>query len=146
MKKFSFELQTVLDLRENIEKQWEARLAEAVSQCDLVKSRMNTLKDKILISRGGEHRVGDLFQIDLYEARLKWQIEQEEKVLKEKEAFRDEVQKEYIKHSANRKVLEKIKEKKEKAYRKMKLKDEIQFIDELNNTSRLRGKIIGGKS
>lgn len=144
MKKYNFNLQTVLSIRENIEKEWEAKLGRANGECQLVQNRIDSLKDQIKVSK--EEAVDVLqFQVKcVYEDRLNYQIEHETKILREREVERDKVKEVYLQKSIDRKIIDKLKDKSVKKYKKDLLKDETLIIDEINNASKIRERMLGG--
>lgn len=146
MKKFNFKLETVLSLRENIEKQWEAKLGKANSECQLIQNKIDSYKEQIKESKLTSVEVGQ-FQVKcLYEDRLNYQINLERKVLMEKEAERDKIKEVYLKKSIDKKIIEKLKDKSVKKYHKEYLKEDSLIIDEINSASTIRNKMLGGLS
>lgn len=144
MKKFNFNLQSVLEVRESIEKDWEARLGLANSRCQEVINRINELEQKLHTSRMTKV---DVFQMEvksIYESRLSFQISQEQELLKEREVERDKVKEVYLEKSRDRKVIDKLKEKYIKQYNKELNREDMHFIDEINNASKIREQMLGG--
>ncbi|MBN2619073.1 MAG: flagellar FliJ family protein [Spirochaetales bacterium] len=144
MKKYDFNLETVLSIRTNIEKEWEAKLGKANGDCQVIINRINTIKDELNNSRKS---ILDISQIEIksiYEQRLNYQIKQEKEALKRKEEIRDSIKKVYLEKSIDRKVIEKLKEKSLKRYHKSVIKEENLFIDEINNASKIREIMLGG--
>ncbi len=144
MKKYNFNLDTVLSLRENIEKEWEAKLGKANSEVQLVQNRIDLLSDKLQSSLLSQVDVLQ-FQIKcIYEDRLNYQIDHEKVLLKEKEIERDKVKEVYLKKSIDRKIIDKLKDKSVKKYKKYMLKEDTMMIDELNSASKIRETMLGG--
>lgn len=144
MKKHNFKLEAVLSIRENIEKQWEAKLGHANRECQIIEDRIKGFNNKIKLSK--ENQVGVMeFQLKcIYEDRLHQQISKANVELKEKEIARDKVKEVYIQKSIDRKIIDKLKEKSIKEYKKYSLKEETLFIDEINNSSKIRATMLEG--
>ncbi len=139
MKRFQFSLEKVLALRENNEKNWKIKLGEAVSKVNSVKREIKRIetshrehfKDFRLSIEGLEYlQVAELFfkKMDNDRRRL-------DKRLVELTAEREKIQKEYIKASNERKVIEKLKERREAEYYKEQMLSEIKEIDDLTTGS-----------
>lgn len=144
MKKYNFNLDTVLSLRENIEKEWEAKLGKANREVQLVQNRIDLLWEKLHTSHLTQVDVHQ-FQIKcIYEDRLNYQVDNEKVLLKEKEIERDNVKEVYLQKSIDRKILDKLKDKSIKKYKKDLLKEDSVIIDELNSASKIREKMLGG--
>lgn len=144
MKKYDFNLETVLSLRKNIEQEWEANLGRANGECQTILNRIENLKQKVKISKNSEVDVQQ-FQIKcIYEDRLNSQIKKENQLLKEKEIERDRIKKVYLEKSIDRKIIDKLKDKSISKYKKEILKNETIVLDEINSSSRIREKILGG--
>lgn len=144
MKKYNFNLDTVLSLRENIEKEWEAKLGKANREVQLVQNRIDLLWEKLHTSHLTQVDVHQ-FQIKcIYEDRLNYQVDNEKVLLKEKEIERDNVKEVYLQKSKDRKILDKLKDKSIKKYKKDLLKEDSVIIDELNSASKIREKMLGG--
>lgn len=144
MKKYNFNLSTVLSIRKNIEKEWEANLGRANGECQTVQNRIDLLKEQVLISKKSAVDINQ-FQVKcIYEDRLQFQINKELKLLKEKEIERDNVKKIYLEKSIERKIIDKLKDKSVIKYKKELLKNESLIIDEINSSSTIREKMLGG--
>lgn len=144
MKKYNFNLEAVLSIRGNIEKEWEAKLGRANGECQQVKNRINSIRNQIKTSKETMVDVNQ-FQVKcIYEDRLNYQISNENKILKEKEIERDKVKEIYLQKSIERKIIDKLKDKSIKKYKKELLKEDILFIDEINSASKIRKRMLGG--
>lgn len=144
MKRFNFKLETVLSLRENIEKQWEAKLGQVNSEFELIKIKIEKLKMEVYDSKMAGIDLGNYHVQTLYQERLNYQIEIENENLRKKMLELEEVKKIYLEKSIDRKVIDKLKDKAEANYHKEFLKDEIKYIDELNNASKIRENMLEG--
>lgn len=144
MKKYKFNLETVLSIRENIEKEWEAKLGLANKEVQLVKNRISDIESKLNSSRLSSVDISQMQVKCIYEDRLLFQKKREESLLKEKEIERDRVKEVYLQKSMERKVIDKLKDNSLKKYKKESLKEETMFIDEINNSSKIRERLLGG--
>lgn len=144
MKRYNFNLSAVLSLRENIEKEWEAKLGKANSECQIVINRIDALKEEVHKSKNNMVDVHQ-FQIKcIYEDRLNVQITKERQLLKEKEIARDKVKEVYLQKSIDRKIIDKLKDKSKLLYKKELIKEETKILDEINSASAIREKMLGG--
>lgn len=144
MKKYNFNLQSVLEVRESIEKDWEARLGLANAKCQEVINKIDLLEQKLQVSKLSSVDIIQMEVKSIYEQRLEFQISQEKAELRERESERDRVKEVYLEKSRDRKVIDKLKDKYTKQYNKELNKADILFIDEINNASKIREKMLGG--
>ena len=137
MKKFQFNLERVLRLREHIEREWEIKLGKTVTECVRIETeiRHHTSEiDRVLKTRGRiDGREDDLLAMELYKRRMKDELLKLDSDLKKAEEERDSVREQFLEVSKRRKVLTKLKEKRENEYYKMQLKIEHDMVDEINN-------------
>ncbi len=144
MKKYNFKLEKVLSVRENIEKEWEAKLGRANGECQKVQDRIDGYREKIKESKLTRVDITQ-FQIKcLYEERLNYQTRLDKKVLHEKEIERDKIKKIYLEKSIDRKVIDKLKDKSVKSYKKDLLKEDSLIVDEINSAARTRTAMFRG--
>jgi flagellar protein FliJ len=148
MRQFRFRLEHLLTLRRYREREWELKLARAAGICLRIRNRIKEIDEQI------RHTVACLFQretltdygfrtsSELFMARLREERKQREEELKKREKERDEVQTIYLEHSKKRKVLEKLKEKREAEYYSEMKKEEFKLIDDINNGLFTRKKNI----
>jgi len=138
MKRFHFSLQKILDLRLKEEREWELRLAAADGECRRVGNEINGAREKrrsLLVESHGQ----DPSQWLLYEKyrqhlagkEVVWEKELE-KLLEKKE----EVRKGYTEALKRRKVLDKLREKREAEYRLHQNRRENMIQDELGSRMR----------
>ncbi|MDC7228574.1 MAG: flagellar FliJ family protein [Spirochaetales bacterium] len=137
MKKFQFNLQRLLNLREHEEHEWEIKLGQAVTECvrieGEIKNRTSEI-DRVLRTRGAvDGREDQLLAMELYKRRMKFELIELGDELKRAESKRDEIRGDFLEVSRNRKVLSRLKEKREAEYYKDQLKKEHDQIDEINN-------------
>lgn len=144
MKKFSFNLERLLRLREYEEHQWEIKLGTAVTECVKIENEISYRTSEIsrvLVTRGNFSRhENEQLSIELYKRRMKDEIIKLTVKLKKAEADREEIRKGFLDASKNRKVLSKLKEKREKEYYRDQIKQEFDTVNEINN-SRAAGRL-----
>ncbi len=134
MKKFNFSLDKVLTLRAFYEKQAEIALSRAVSERDIVKNKIENIDLKVL-------EASPIFSQDIDMAILLWtenyikglkvrKLELEKELISLEEKVKLCIQK-YSETSKDRKILERLKDKKFEEWKKSFDKEEIISIDEI---------------
>ena len=144
MKRFHFRLERILEIRAHRERQWLARLAAASGLCARLSRRIAENGEQ---ARGAFHidakrgRLLDLYLLTYRENYIN-RLGQEQKRLKEeleeKMRRRSEVQKKYQEVSRDKKVLEKLKEKREAQYYAQAKLEEFKEVDDLNSSQFIR--------
>lgn len=140
MRKFHFSLERLLRLREHKEKDWEIKLGEATGRCVRTRHAINDREEKhrrVLADRVGQSRE-TLMAAELYMRRMRLEAAQLRQELEVAEAERLKIQVSYLEASRDRKVLEKLKEKKEKEYTREQLKKDFDILDEINSGAAAR--------
>lgn len=136
MKRFSFSLQKLLDLRAFREKQAELELGRANSARDAIKLELDEVAQKRVsaaMERRGALPVQDLISIERYITRLDVR---KEKLLEDLAAAELVVEKrraEYLEASKDRQVISKLREKKEGVWRGKYLAEEAAILDDIVN-------------
>lgn len=137
MRKFVFNLERLLRLREHEEHEVEIRLGQAVTECVRIEAGISHRRseiDRVLKTRGGlDGREDTLLAMEMYKRRMKDELLELGNELRLAESKRDEVREEFLEYSKKRKVLTKLKEKREAEYYKKQLKIEHDLVDEINN-------------
>ena len=134
MKKFNFSLDKVLSLRIFYEKEAEIALSRAVSERDLVKLKIEDINVKILecspiFSQDVEMSI--LLVAENYITGLKLRkIELETELISLEKKVKLCIE-EYTEKSKDRKILERLKDKKLEEWKKASNKEEIISIDEV---------------
>ena len=134
MKKFNFSLDKVLTLRAFYEKQAEIALSRAVSERDIVKNKIENIDLKVLEAL-------PIFSQDIDMSILLWtenyikglkvrKLELEKELIFLEEKVKLCIQK-YSETSKDRKILERLKDKKFEEWKKSFDKEEIISIDEI---------------
>ncbi|HAK47532.1 MAG TPA: flagellar export protein FliJ [Spirochaeta sp.] len=148
MKKFSFNLERLLRLREHEEHDWEIKLGQRVTECVRLETEMRGRTSEIertLKTRGSfDGREDEMFIMEMYKRRMTSELQELGSELKTAESKRDEVREEFLEVSRKRKVLTKLKEKREAEYYKQQLKIEHDLVDEINNARAVTQSRVGG--
>ena len=140
MKKFHFSLERLLKLKEHIEEEWEIKLGEATGRCVRIRKGIEERRGnhvRTLQDRGGlSHQ--DLMASELYMGRMRQEVVELEKELEEAEEERLNVQGFFLEASRERKVLQKLKEKKEAIHKQDQLKKDFDVLDDINSGAAAR--------
>ena len=150
MKRFHFRLERLLEIRSHRERQWLAKLAAASGLCSRLSRR---IAENGEAARGAFYintRKGDELDLSLlsyrehYINRLgKEQVKLREE-LEEKMRQRAQVQSRYQEVSRDKKVLEKLKEKRESDYYSQAKLQEFKETDDLNSSRYIRKNQMRG--
>ena len=144
MKAFRFKLERILSLRKHAERDWEIRLAGITGECvglrRAIEERTKRRTASMLEGGSGNATAEDLLTKHLYMVRLDQEVGKKSAELAVCEQKRQEVQAKYIEASKERKILDKVKEKRSAAYVKEPRVEEVKQIDDINTgrVSRLR--------
>ncbi len=151
MRKFRFRLDRLLELRRYREREWELKLATITGRCLLIDQRIQQNRHNIVRTiRSRQLSVGrldlnSLFACELYMSRMDNEIGSLERELELRERERDEVNQKYLVVSKDRKVLEKLREKKEADYYRGQKKEEFKIADDITTGRSARIKVMGGR-
>ena len=134
MKRFEFSLQKVLDLREFEEKQAKNELGKAIAEADRIKAELEYIALKRVENNKARALAEDMdammaierfiVRLDLRKEELLEELAKAELVIEQKRQLFAEAMK-------NRKVVTKLKEKKEAEYKADALKAEESAIDDI---------------
>jgi flagellar FliJ protein len=145
MRKFNFRLENFLRIRLHREKNLEIQLAQATGICLSLQHHIQELKEEI--SENSACTVGgilfdpsDLSVRNLYGKRLEKELHKTKEELVRREQERVKIQQKYLEASRDRKVLEKLKERKSAEYYEMQEKEEIKILDEIAGQFVLQGQ------
>ncbi len=143
MRRFHFKLEKLLELRKNTEREWELKLARISGICINLQNKIDSLdeeKKKIsrLIPESSVNKEENVL-LDIanrrarenYVSRLVLETGKLKKELDEKEKERRKIKEGYLKASRERKVLDKLKEKKADDYYKEQLGEEQAVMDDV---------------
>ena len=136
MRRFKFRLEELLRIRRHIEHGWEMKLAEATGICARLEGRIRELREDREANtacslEGILYPLTDLLARGLYAARLEGEIKSAGKELAAGIRERDKVNVAYLAASRDRKVLEKLEERKAAEYYRTQLREEGKALDEI---------------
>ncbi|MFP4179770.1 MAG: flagellar export protein FliJ [Spirochaetaceae bacterium] len=141
MKQFRFNMEKVLELRRYEERRWEMKLGEVTGKCVTVNRRIKEYtetREKVFSQRRitSESAFYDFKLADRYIIRLEKEKEKLSHELQEYEQEREEIKKRYLEASRKRKVIEKLKERKQEQYYRQQRKEEQKEIDDITASRR----------
>lgn len=145
MKKFQFRLEPVLKIRKHKEREWELKLAEITSRCLSLRIQIEARKEAI---RDSFHTQGPLDIVllsagEAYRGRLSREIGIISEELELLEEEREKVRVAYSKASMDRKVLDKLSERKSREYYTEQFREEIKNLDDLTGGRDTRRALSG---
>ncbi|MDR1625247.1 MAG: flagellar export protein FliJ [Spirochaetia bacterium] len=135
MKRYSFRLERLLQLRRHEERRWEIRLAEITGACVRLENHIRRLqgeKDKYAgFCEGGElYPISEILVREGFRGRLDSEIEETGEELGLARRKREEVNRAYLDASRARKVLDKLKERRAGEYYEEQRRQERKIMDE----------------
>ena len=137
MKRFSFSLQKLLNLREFREKEAELELGRAISAREAIQLDLEDIARKRVGSaneRRGGLSVQDLLVIEYYIMRLDARKETLLEDLAAAELVVEKARETYMQATRDRQVITKLREKKEAVWRKENLDAEAAILDDITNS------------
>ncbi len=137
MRKFQFNLEKILELRKYDEQQWELKLGEATGKCNALQHKINEKKTsrKHIFSQRHLDK-GDMrmfLYVENYTHRMDQEIADLTEKLEKAEEERSKIQEKFLEASKKRKILDKLKERKQQAYYKHEQKQEQKALDEITS-------------
>lgn len=135
MKRFSFRLEKVLGLRRYKEQEVEMRLAKATAECVRLEQEILDLQvrqTQALADLTTSLDPSWILSVESYRRRLKVTQEKREGELIQAQIHREKIQQEFLLAQRDRKILDKLKEKKLLAYKKKKIQQEFKVQDDRN--------------
>jgi flagellar FliJ protein len=144
MRRFRFRLEKFLELRRWKEREREIALAKVLGEVLLLERRIAEIGQLIGASLFGEFRrenridVEAMARRELYAQRLAHEREQRRTVLAVKRGELDQARARYMEASKERKVLDKLRERREAEYYKQAVDEEFREIDDMNTASSTR--------
>jgi flagellar FliJ protein len=143
-------LDRLLRLRRHRERDWEIKLASITGKCVLLSQEIESRHGHLNITIGarrlplGALDTGMLYSRDLYMARLETEILELGKELQVREEEREETRQKYLEAATERKVLDKLKEKREAEYYGEQKKEDFKVADDITTGNATRRRIMGG--
>jgi flagellar FliJ protein len=137
MKRFNFSLQRLLELREHREQEAKIELGKAIGTLAVIEQRLDAVsmeRARAMTDRYS-HNMGDFRNYDLYIRRLEQATEklQKEAALAELEV--NEKRDLFIEASRDRKVLDKVKDRRKQEHRKEMFAEETKELDDTGSRS-----------
>ncbi len=144
MRQFRFRLERFLELKRYKERERELALARILGQVLLLKKRIAEIEAEIDLSRSRTFLVEKLINVEamargeMYIRRLIREREGTEALLAQKTIELEEARARYLEAAKERKVLEKLKERRQAEYYEKCKEEEFKVIDDMNTAARLR--------
>ena len=150
MHRFRFRLERLLELRRYREREWELKLAAVTGRCLKIEQEIRSRQGEMIRNIGdrswpkGFLDMNHLLSMELYRARLVREKEMLQEELEIKRAEQQRVQEGYLDASKHRKVLDKLRQRREAEYYGQQKKEDFKVQDDITTGSRARQKITGG--
>ena len=144
MRRFQFRLERFLELRRWKERQWEIALAKILGECLLLEKRIEEIGVEIGASlfggfiAAGRVDVEAMSRRELYVQRLAVERERARETLVEKRIELEKVRAKYLEAARDRKVLDKLKERRSEEYYEVQIDEEFKTIDDMNTSAAMR--------
>jgi flagellar FliJ protein len=132
-------LERLLSLRKHKEREWEIELAKITGTCVTLQNEIDTMaKQKATVfynryNRGMES-ISYLRSTELYMQRLDARTKQKQDELLKKSMEREKIKEKYLEASRERKVLDKLKDRRAEEYYREARDEEIKTVDEINTS------------
>ena len=146
MRRFHFRLERLLRLKAHTEQEWEIKLGKATSECLSIEAQIDDALKGMATAFHQIHIPERTLDMDFitsaqrYMDRLSGRVEELEDELVVKEAERRKVQEGYLEASKERKVLDKLKERRAGEFYKAERDEEKKELDDINNSSYIRNR------
>ena len=137
MKRFRFRLDRLLELKRYRERQWEIKLAQAAGRCALIREQIQNRSNDIRRIKSvrqpgiGPIDISRLQAGERYVRRMDHEIGVLDEELQSKETERRQVQETYLEASKERKVLDKLRERREGQYYDHQKKEDFKTADDM---------------
>jgi len=144
MRRFQFRLERFLELRRWKEREWELKLARAQGECLLLENRIREIGEEIGASRLAQFSDGRRVDVELmarrelFVQRLAVERERAQVTLVEKRREMEKVRAGYLEASRDRKVLDKLKDRRSEEYYDRQRDEEYKAVDDLNSSAAAR--------
>jgi flagellar FliJ protein len=149
MRRFQFRLERFLDLRRWKEREWEIRLAQATGKVIVLKNRIAEIDGEIGASYGRSFARGTAVDVaamagrERYVQRLAAERGRRTAELALRTREMEEIRGHYLEAARERKVLDKLKERRAAEYYERQRDEEYQQIDDLNTAAPVRARVEG---
>ncbi|GHV86685.1 flagellar protein FliJ [Spirochaetia bacterium] len=146
MRRFKFKLQKILKLREDRERETELELGKAVGALSALELKIRKVAEEKVKAAGNRfNTANNLNQMQSYDFYI-LRLDQTKDLLLEAAAKAEfvveEARKVYLEASRDRKIIDKLRERREKEYRHTMKLEEIAVIDDISSGTAAR-KMIG---
>jgi flagellar protein FliJ len=144
MRRFQFRLERFLELRRWKEREWEISLAKILGECLLMERRIAEIAVEIGASMssgfvtGGRVDIEAMARRELYVRRLAVERERTRETLVERRKELEKVRAKYLEAAKDRKVLDKLKERRSEEYYDRQIDEEFKTIDDMNTSAESR--------
>jgi len=142
MQRFRFNLEKILELRVYDERQAELRLAEATGLCNSLHRKIEECdrrQRKAFARRGTIGKdISAFLQVEYFSRRMSQDIERLIRETEEAEKVRRQRQQEFLEFSRKRKILDKLKERKQNLYYREQMKAEQKNLDDISSSMYIR--------
>ncbi|MDR1216545.1 MAG: flagellar export protein FliJ [Treponema sp.] len=142
MKRFNFDLESVLLLRKYREQEAELALGKEVGELNRIEKNIADVaaeKSRSIAERFSlGYSVSEMRVFDLYTQRLNWMTERLLADAAKAELRVEAARKAYIEAEREREVLDKVKEEETRAHRKQGLAEEAESLDDVSTTVFIR--------
>ncbi len=144
MRRFQFRLERLLEIKLYKERERELELARVLGECLLLKKRITAIGEEMDRSRSDTFASGRAVDVesmafrDRFIQRLVRERERTEERLAERNIELERVRALYLQAAKERKVLDKLKERRAADYYEKQKDEEFRVIDDLNTASALR--------
>lgn len=141
MRRFQFRLERLLDLRRWREREWELALAKVLGECLLLENRITEIAALIGTSRLAAFTAGTRVDVEamarreLYVQRLLAERTRAQAALEEKRREMEKVRAKYLEVSKERKVLDKLRERRSVEYYDRQRDEEYRTADDMNTAA-----------
>jgi flagellar FliJ protein len=147
LKRFSFDLEKLLELRRYRERETEVELTRAVGILAELERRIRSLAEELAAAQREEFAPGrDIKEIQNYERYITRLISIRDTLLKEAAQAELEVEKAravYTVAARDRKVVDKLKEKRLRTYKKEVNTAQVKFLDDISSGLAARERVRG---
>jgi flagellar FliJ protein len=147
LKRFRFSLEKVLELRKYLEQETRLELGRAVRDLQAVEDRLRETGAARQEAAAARFSSGNTLEIINYEHYINRLDREKEKLLKDAAAAElavEEKRERYLAASRDRKVVDKLREKREAGHRKETAAEERAELDDIASDRRMRRLANGG--
>lgn len=135
---FRFRMQSMLNLRQQVEEQTKNRMAVAMNRLQMEKDKLmlfkeekRTVTEELNREASSGITVSNIRRFNAYIGHLNEKVDRQNAVVKQHIRNADKIREELIKAMQDRKVLEKLRERKYEEFGKELLRMEQRAVDEL---------------